>query len=119
MFGASWIWFNTYSTWLNNFTRPIYPLFYESLLQDLPTELKKILDFLQFNTTTDAILCTVKNQEGNFHRKKKDIIDKNKSIVPVSSLYNEQMVASINKAINIVSRILKNKFNIDVNYTVS
>ena len=119
MFGASWTWFNTYSTWLNNYIRPIYLLLYESLERDLLTELKKILDFLQFNTTTVAILCTVKNQEGNFHRKEKDIIDKNKNTVPVSSLYNKQMVASINKAITIVSRILKNKSNIELTDTVS
>lgn len=112
------IWSQAHRTWLKNFTRPVYPLLYENLQQDLPTELRKIFDFLQFNVTTDAILCTVKNQEGNFHREKKDILNKDKKAVPISSLYNKQMVASVNEAIDEISSILKNRFNIELTYTV-
>jgi hypothetical protein len=50
------------------FEGPVYVLQYEMLKDNMSSELNKISKFLGTNVTDGDIDCTVKLQEGNFHR---------------------------------------------------
>ena len=41
---------------------------YENLLSDLKTELRKILNFLDFPQRKETLECVATNAEGHFHR---------------------------------------------------
>ena len=61
--------------WLNYKQVPVHIVGYENLLKDTCTELKKMLDFLQYPYTDKDVLCTVKHAGETFHRNhaKKDL----------------------------------------------
>ncbi|XP_052766850.1 WSCD family member GA21586-like [Mya arenaria] len=53
----------------STFRGPIYILQYDLLKADLQTELEKLAQFLDISVPQADIECTVRLQEGNFHRK--------------------------------------------------
>ena len=68
-------WKSEVMQWLNYKQVPVHIVGYENLVKDTYTELKKILDFLEYPYTKKDVLCTVKHAGETFHRNhvKKDL----------------------------------------------
>ena len=67
--GLSQAWKSEVNQWLNYKKFPILIIGYENLRRDTYTELKKMLDFLEYPYSEDDVLCAVKNSGEKFHRK--------------------------------------------------
>ena len=55
---------------------PLLVVKYENLLADLHTELKRIMEFLNFPYTEDDLQCTINSAMEGFHRKHDNITDR-------------------------------------------
>ena len=109
-------WKNFNLLWLRNFSKPLYPLFYENLQTDLQNELQKLFQFLQVPINETALGCIEENKEGNFHRQNKTIVGKEQNSLKLSDLYTEDMTQNITAASSELSAVLKSKFRIQWTY---
>ena len=48
---------------------------FENLLTDLHTQLKRMMEFLEFPYTEDDLQCNIKSTIDGFHRKRKNVSD--------------------------------------------
>ena len=117
MFKQTRQWKKFHIRYLRNFTRPLYPLFYDRLQHDLYNELQRVFDFLDYKINKTAIACTVKNQEGHFHREKKPVRDTDGHALTVKDLYTDEMIRNITEAVSEVQQILETRFGTE--WTVS
>ena len=62
------VWKNYVKEWLNYKEAPVLFVGYDNLKKDTYTELKKMLDFLEYPYSENDVLCAVKHGEV-FHRK--------------------------------------------------
>ena len=59
--------------WLSNLgPERLLVVSYAQLVSDLPTQLKRMTDFLHLNVSKESLDCTLKRQEGMFKRKSKN-----------------------------------------------
>ena len=65
-------WRNFSKNWLQ-FPGPLAVVHYEDFQTDFRNETTKLLRFLQFEVTDSQLDCVVSNNEGKFHRKKKQL----------------------------------------------
>lgn len=70
-FGENWYAFH--KSWIEHYkeSRNIHIIFYEDLVKDTESELKKLLGFLAVDFTKKELKCTIENKEGLYHRPKK------------------------------------------------
>lgn len=65
--------------WFRNFKGPILVMFYKDLCEDVETELKRVLDFLNISVSPQAMECALSRKQGIYKRSKKllsfDIFD--------------------------------------------
>lgn len=83
-------------------------MLYSKLLSDLDHELRKMLDFLQWDYSEKDIVCTLRNREGNFHRKAR----RWNRVNSVVELFPDHLQMAINNTIVEVSELLKDKYNL-------
>ena len=72
--------------WINNFEGPLLVISYTQLQNNLETQLKKILEFLEVTVETLELSCAVSRQEGVFMRPKRKL----------SGLLNKELVMLVN-----------------------
>ena len=60
--------FNTLAIWLDGHI-PVVVVRYEDLLKDTRTQLRRMLDFLEFPYTEERLDCVINHQVQTFHRK--------------------------------------------------
>ncbi|KAL3271373.1 hypothetical protein HHI36_021857 [Cryptolaemus montrouzieri] len=68
------IWKRTNLDWLYNFTGPTHVVFYEQLVDNLESNLRSILKFLEFPVSEPLFKCAMERKEGIYRRKKRAII---------------------------------------------
>ncbi|EEB20243.1 conserved hypothetical protein [Pediculus humanus corporis] len=66
-------WRDTNLDWFFNFTKPTMILFYDQLISDLESNLRRLLKFLEVNVTESQLQCAIQRKEGIYKRKKKMI----------------------------------------------
>lgn len=66
-------WRQTNLDWLQNFTGPMYIMFYDQLLGDVTTHLQGLLRFLNFNVSEQNLACAIERREGIYRRKRRVI----------------------------------------------
>ena len=64
-------WRDTNLDWFFNFTKPTMILFYDQLISDLESNLRRLLKFLEVNVTESQLQCAIQRKEGIYKRKKK------------------------------------------------
>ena len=60
----------------------------------MSSELKNLASFLKVNVTDEDIFCTVKLQEGNFHRK----VSKEKHLKLLRTVYSHKQIVRLQEA---------------------
>ncbi|CAL4075854.1 unnamed protein product, partial [Meganyctiphanes norvegica] len=85
-------WMNTTLDWLK-FEGPLHLVFYEDLLDNLPEEMRRILEFLDIEVDDASFDCMLRHQDGIYKRRKRPlsfdpfnaklrgVVDNSKSIV--------------------------------------
>ncbi|GBN45851.1 hypothetical protein AVEN_220393-1 [Araneus ventricosus] len=97
------LWMESILDWLQ-FDGPLLILRYETITQELPGKLIRLLKFLDANVTWNAFQCIIRNRDGIFRRAKKQLnfelfddsmkrtIEGYKTIVETALRYHEQGV---------------------------
>ena len=62
-------WKTHVTKWLKVTKVPVLVVGFENLKNDTYTELKRMLDFLEYPYSEDNVLCAIKSPSENFHRK--------------------------------------------------
>ncbi|KAA0197950.1 hypothetical protein HAZT_HAZT000570, partial [Hyalella azteca] len=65
-------WTNTNLDWLQ-FKGPLHILFYEDLLDNLPQEIRKILEFLDIEVDDQSFDCMMRHSDGIYKRRKRNL----------------------------------------------
>ena len=104
------VWQKVNSQVIQNFTKPLYVLFYENLLTELQQELRKMSQFLNIAVNDTVLDCTFFHQEGRFHRVRKP--------VQVKELFTNEMIRNITIATDKVSDVLEARFGVRLNNSV-
>jgi hypothetical protein len=73
-------------------------------------ELKKLSAFLGLNTSERDIECTVKLQEGHFHR----LTDKKKHIELLRVVYSNEKISRLHQAVRYCEKMIKDAYNTDI-----
>ena len=79
----------------------------------MSSELRNLASFLEVNVTDEDILCTVKLQEGNFHR----IISKEKHLELLRTVYSHKQIVRLQEAAQYSENIIRDAYSIIVNLT--
>ena len=66
--------------------------------------------FLDYKINKTAIACTVKNQEGHFHREKTPIRDTDGHALTIKDICTDEMIRNIMEAVNEVQQTLETRF---------
>lgn len=61
-------WVSQVKAWLNYKEVPVLIVGYENLVKDTYTELKRMLDFIEYPYSDEDVKCTIKNSLEAFHR---------------------------------------------------
>ncbi|GFT14499.1 WSCD family member AGAP003962 [Nephila pilipes] len=97
------LWMESILDWLQ-FKGPLLVLRYETITEELPGQLIRLLKFLDVNVTWNAFQCIIRNRDGIFRRAKKHLnfepfndsmkhtIESYKAIVELALRYHEQGV---------------------------
>lgn len=96
-------------------TGAVYVLEYERLKTDMEEELRKLSLFLDVNVTDHDIGCTVKLQEGNFHRNS----TKDNYIAMFKSVYNKTTLLMVQQTAKLAEKQLKDAFGVNVDLGAS
>lgn len=111
MFNLSLWWYTDLANGtLTRFKGPVHLVQYERLKTNMADELEKLATFLGVNVSKNDISCTVELQEGNFHRKTNNITRQE----TLRTLFDKEQLLQMNKATDIVGKLLKEKLNLDV-----
>lgn len=102
-------WRRSINYWLVQFKGKSLPVLYSKLLSDLNTQLRRMLDFLQWKYTDFDIECAIKYQEGNFHRKPR----KWTKIHSTVELFSIDLQKRINESQFEVMNLLKSKYHVE------
>ncbi|KAK7077705.1 hypothetical protein SK128_026379 [Halocaridina rubra] len=65
-------WMNTTLDWLK-FDGPLHLVFYEDLLDNLPEEMRRILEFLDLEVSESNFDCMIRHQDGIYKRRKRPL----------------------------------------------
>ncbi|XP_069160117.1 WSCD family member AAEL009094-like [Procambarus clarkii] len=65
-------WMNTTLDWLK-FEGPLHLVFYEDLLDNLPEEMRRILEFLDLEVTENNFDCMIRHQDGIYKRRRRPL----------------------------------------------
>ncbi|XP_069987402.1 WSCD family member AAEL009094 isoform X1 [Penaeus vannamei] len=65
-------WMNTTLDWLK-FDGPLHLVFYEDLLDNLPEEMRRILEFLDLEVSESNFDCMMRHQDGIYKRRKRPL----------------------------------------------
>ncbi|XP_042210449.1 WSCD family member AAEL009094-like [Homarus americanus] len=65
-------WMNTTLDWLK-FDRPLHLVFYEDLLDNLPEEMRRILEFLDLEVSDSNFDCMLRHQDGIYKRRRRPL----------------------------------------------
>ncbi|XP_071538969.1 WSCD family member AAEL009094-like isoform X2 [Panulirus ornatus] len=65
-------WMNTTLDWLK-FEGPLHLVFYEDLLDNLPEEMRRILEFLELEVSDSNFECMIRHQDGIYKRRKRPL----------------------------------------------
>ena len=90
------IWGYHIRRYLGSRKTPLLVVKYENLLTDLHTELKRIMEFLDFLYTEDDLQCTIKSTIEGFHRKHSNVTDR----------YTPEQRRQVLAQINLVNKVL-------------
>ena len=90
-----------------HFKGPVHILQYEKLKNNMTVELKQLADFLKVNVTDHDIYCTVKQQEGNFHRN----TSYENHIKLLKQLYSTEKLLTIRETVIKAEHLLKDAYN--------
>ena len=96
-------------TTTRTFKGPVYVLQYEKLKSNMVTELIKLSQFLGTKQTNHDILCTVKEQEGSFHRNS----TAQKRIQLLKFIYEKNQILKIKETAMYVEELLKRYYDIE------
>ncbi|XP_071824642.1 WSCD family member GA21586-like isoform X3 [Apostichopus japonicus] len=77
-------------------------VYFQDLKSDLRTELKRIVEFLELPLNEDRLICTLKNQEGQFHRPHKAL-----PFNPFNAAQQKLIKAAMTKGIKKLKETLK------------
>lgn len=72
MLNKALAWMNTTLDWLK-FDGPLHLVFYEDLLDNLPEEMRRILEFLDLEVTESNFDCMIRHQDGIYKRRKRPL----------------------------------------------
>ncbi|XP_045165723.2 WSC domain-containing protein 1-like [Mercenaria mercenaria] len=92
------------------FKGPVHVLQYEKLKTDMANELRKLAKFLGVNVTKHDIYCTVKLQEGNFHRNTTD----EKHIKLLQRMYDKENLLKIQEITRYTEKLFKEAYDLGV-----
>ena len=92
------------------FKGPVHVIQYETLQTDMPTELRKLASFFKLNVTNKDIECTVKLQEGNFHR----LTNEKKHIELLRTVYSHEKLLRLQQAARCSEKMIKDAYNINM-----
>jgi hypothetical protein len=73
-------------------------------------ELKKLASFFDLNISDRDIECTVKLQEGNFHR----LTNEKKHIELLRAVYPKEKLLRLQEAARYSEKMIKDAYNIDI-----
>jgi hypothetical protein len=93
-----------------HFKGPVYVLQYENLKSNMLDELTKLSKFLKTNQTYNDLRCTVKLQEGNFHRNTSD----QEHIKLLKLLYQNSILLKIQEKAKFVEDEIKKAYDLDI-----
>ncbi|KAL4237960.1 hypothetical protein ACF0H5_002670 [Mactra antiquata] len=111
MFAGSLRWYtNLPNRTITTFTGPVHVLQYELLKTNMADTLTKLADFLNVNVTRRDIACTIKLQEGNFHRK----VSKAEHIAELKEAYRKEQLLEMKRAADITEEMLRTAYNVDL-----
>ncbi|XP_064101521.1 WSCD family member AGAP003962-like [Macrobrachium rosenbergii] len=65
-------WMNTTLDWLK-FEGPLHLVFYEDLIDNLPEEMRRILEFLDLEVSESNFDCMIRHQDGIYKRRKRPL----------------------------------------------
>ena len=68
-------WITQVVSWLVD-KRPLFIMKYDDLKYNLTSTLQQVVTFLELNTTSSILKCTLDNTEGSYHRPKSNETDK-------------------------------------------
>jgi len=100
-------WENLYTDWIDLSPSRNMVVHFELLGRDLERILREILSFLGLEVDDRRLKCTVDNNEGEFHRKKK--ISENEDSIPKSDPFTSEQRAFIKEAISRVDKKLRSR----------
>ncbi|XP_045170247.2 WSCD family member AGAP003962-like [Mercenaria mercenaria] len=110
--------FEHYLRWYVNLTKsiiekfkgPVHVVQYERLQSDMAGELRKLASFFNLSVPDKDIDCTVKLQEGNFHRKTSEA----DHIELLNTVYTKENLLRLQEAARYSEKLLRNAYNVDI-----
>lgn len=98
-----------YEAWLVKFKGPVHLLQYSAIKQNMTSELYGLASFLNVHVSAYDVNCTVRLQEGKYHR-----TDMDDRTTKMKNLYNRAMRKEIQTAIKTVKGFVKQRLNINI-----
>ncbi|XP_060603790.1 WSCD family member GA21586-like [Ruditapes philippinarum] len=92
------------------FKGPVHVIQYETLQTNMSRELKKLASFFDLNISDRDIECTVKLQEGNFHR----LTNEKQHVELLRAVYSKEKLLRLREAARYSEKMLKDAYNIDI-----
>ena len=96
---AGAIWYEFYDDWLSQ-KKPLLVITYENLVKDIKGHMERILQFLNIKVNPKSFNCMLKNAEGIYHRKPKQL---------EYDIYNAKQTGLMNTYIGFINEVLKSK----------
>ncbi|XP_045187965.2 uncharacterized protein LOC123545721 [Mercenaria mercenaria] len=111
MFEHSLKWYvNLTRNTIGKFKGPVHVVQYERLQSDMARELRKLASFFNLSVSDKDIDCTVKLQEGNFHRKTSEA----NHIQLLHTVYTKKKLLRLQEAARYSEKLLKDAYNVDI-----
>ncbi|XP_045165965.2 uncharacterized protein LOC123529629 [Mercenaria mercenaria] len=111
MFEHSLKWYvNLTRNTIRKFKGPVHVVQYERLQSDMARELRKLATFFNLSVSDKDIDCTVKLQEGNFHRKTNEA----KHIELLHTVYTKEKLLRLREAARYSEKLLKDAYSVDI-----
>ncbi|KAL4237394.1 hypothetical protein ACF0H5_002112 [Mactra antiquata] len=95
---------------IHHFNGPVLVLQFDSMKTEMVRTLWKIAKFININVTQKDIDCTMRLQEGNFHR---NMTDKQHFYI-LKEVYTKEMLMQMRDTVNKANVILREAYNMDI-----
>lgn len=92
------------------FKRPVHIIQYERLRTNMSDELTKLAIFLNVSISQRDLECTVKLQEGNFHRRVSDA----EHLELLHAVYDNGKLSRMQQAARYTEKLLKEAYDLDI-----